>query len=106
MLKQISLSTAAPANLQRVQPVMQGKYGQGRGGRPWRRLVQQVKRRDQYTCQSCGRVTEQGACDHRIPISQGGSDDMSNLQWLCDDGPQSCHAKKTAIESRGGRVSV
>src|SRR6478672_13294637 len=34
------------------------RYGNGRGGRPWRRLGGGVKLRDQYTCQACGRVTE------------------------------------------------
>lgn len=71
------------------------RWGKGRGGRPWRRLVEAVKRRDQYTCQCCKRVTEQGQCDHRIPESQGGKSVMENLQWLC----KPCHDTKTLRES-------
>ena len=77
------------------------RWGKGRGGRPWRRLVEAVKRRDQYTCQSCGRVTEDGECDHIVPTSKGGKTELGNLQWLCRD---PCHAAKTAreaLEARG-----
>lgn len=75
-----------------------GRWGQGRGGRPWRRLVEAVKRRDQYVCQACGRLTTDGECDHIVPLSQGGTDDMSNLQWLCRE---PCHMAKTALEGVG-----
>lgn len=73
-------------------------YGQGRGGRPWRRLVEQVKLRDQYTCRACGLVTEQGECDHIFPQAEGGNDDMVNLQWLCIP----CHEVKTRAEAARG----
>lgn len=73
-------------------------YGQGRGGRPWRRLVEQVKLRDQYMCRCCALVTEQGECDHIVPQAEGGSDDMVNLQWLCIP----CHEAKTKAESARG----
>jgi len=79
-----------------------GGYGKGRGGRPWRRLVEAVKVRDACKCQQCGRVTLEGACDHIVPCSQGGSDDMSNLQWLCD-GPGSCHEAKSKREAAEAR---
>lgn len=105
-LKQATLSKATPMEGSRVKPAFgeQGTtWGHGRGGRPWRRLVEQVKRRDLYTCQHCKKVTALGACDHIIPGSQGGSDELSNLQWLCDDGPTSCHAKKTALEAQAGK---
>lgn len=71
------------------------RWGSGRGGRPWRRLVEAVKRRDQLICRECGRVTEDGECDHATPISQGGTDRLDNLRWLCRD----CHAAKTLRES-------
>ena len=73
-------------------------YGQGRGGRPWRRLVEAVKVRDRYTCQMCGRVTTEGAADHVIPCSQGGTDDLWNLQWLCNE---PCHSEKSKAEAKG-----
>lgn len=68
-------------------------------GRPWRRLVERIKLRDQYTCQKCGRVTVEGDVDHRIPVSKGGTDDESNLQYLCRE---PCHRGKT-IEDEGGK---
>lgn len=82
------------------------KYGQGRGGRPWRRIVERIKLRDQYTCQLCGRVTDEGEVDHKIPLhpmrpgDPVGTDDDANLQWLCRE---PCHAEKT-IRERGGTV--
>jgi 5-methylcytosine-specific restriction protein A len=84
------------------------RWGKGRGGRPWRRLVEAVKRRDQYTCQACGRVTEDGECDHIVPTSKGGKTEMGNLQWLCS-GPNGCHLKKTqreAAEAQGRTLKV
>lgn len=73
-------------------------YGQGRGGRPWRRVADSIKVRDKYTCQQCGRVTVEGDVDHRVPRSRGGSDDPSNLQWLCR---VPCHAEKSKREAKG-----
>lgn len=75
-------------------------------GRPWRRLVEAVKRRDQYICQICGRLTDEGDCDHIVPVHKGGTDDMANLQWACRE---PCHREKTereAAEAQGRRVSV
>lgn len=79
-----------------ARPIVK-RYGNGRGGRPWRRLVEAVKLRDQYTCQACGRVTEHGECDHVIPEAQGGKSELGNLQWLCA-GPDGCHLAKTMRE--------
>ena len=76
------------------------RWGKGRGGRPWRRLVEAVKRRDQYVCQACGRLTDEGECDHIVPTSKGGKSEVGNLQWLCVE----CHDSKTrreALEARG-----
>ncbi|WP_444959720.1 HNH endonuclease [Microbulbifer sp. VVAC002] len=53
-------------------------------------------------CESCtamGLITEGNCCDHIIPKSQGGTDELSNLQWLCTR----CHARKTAQEGGGAR---
>lgn len=47
--------------------------------------------RDDWTCQHCG--THCGlTVDHVVPVSQGGSDDLDNLQTLC--GP--CNSSKGA----------
>jgi 5-methylcytosine-specific restriction protein A len=46
-------------------------------------------------CQKKGRITAATQIDHDRPLWDGGADDASNRQGLCDD----CHAEKTASES-------
>lgn len=75
------------------------RWGKGRGGRPWRRMRDAVALRDQYTCQECGHVTQEGDCDHVVPEFKGGKTEMANLQWLC----RPCHATKTERESMEAR---
>lgn len=75
-------------------------------GRPWRRLVDAVKMRDQYTCQICHRLTEDGDCDHIVPLHKGGKDVIGNLQWTCRD---PCHREKTereAAEAKGAKINA
>lgn len=76
-------------------------YGQGRGGRPWRRKRAAVMKRDGYVCQPCkqqNRVTLATEVDHVIPQAEGGTDDESNLQAICE----TCHKAKTAAEAARG----
>jgi hypothetical protein len=51
------------------------------------RLRHECFKRDNYTCKECGATKEQKTlhCDHILPVSQGGTDELSNLQTLCDD---------------------
>lgn len=53
-----------------------------------------VFRRDQYRCQSCGYFQTEALLqvDHIIPLAQGGSNDLSNLQTLC----QPCNLRKSS----------
>ena len=53
-------------------------------------------------CQNCGKRTTRLQADHIVPVSQGGTHDLANLQALCA-GPGSCHARKTAAEGQGFR---
>lgn len=57
----------------------------------------EVYKRDHYKCQKCGkdcRDTNDLEIDHIIPISRGGTSDISNLQSLCHD----CNIKKGTNE--------
>ena len=77
-------------------------WGNGRGGRPWRRKRARVLRRDSYECQEClresGRHIYADEVDHIAPLFEGGSDDESNLEAICKEH----HRKKTAAESKRG----
>jgi len=66
-------------------------------GSDWTRIRLQALKRDCYLCQECmrqGRVTQARDVDHIIPKAKGGTDDLGNLQSLC----QSCHGLKTALD--------
>jgi 5-methylcytosine-specific restriction protein A len=66
-------------------------------GKKWLRIRKQILKRDNYLCLAClalGRYIPAEEVDHKIPISQGGSDDPSNLQSLCS----LCHREKTDTE--------
>jgi hypothetical protein len=47
----------------------------------------EVFKRDRFTCQYCGRTPPSVIlhCDHVIPSSEGGPDDVDNLVTSCDD---------------------
>ena len=47
-------------------------------------------------CLKCGTWRERLQTDHIVPRSRGGSDDPSNLQYLCAN----CHEDKTRAEIR------
>lgn len=83
-----------------VQPTDEN-YGKGRGGRPWRRKRDRIMARDGRLCVPCraaGRLTLATEVDHVVPKAEGGADDDSNLQAICDD----CHAVKTKAEAARG----
>lgn len=58
-------------------------------GSNWDLLRKSVMKRDDYKCSSCG-STSNLTIDHRMPLSLGGTNDLSNLQTLCRD----CHEDK------------
>ena len=71
-------------------------------GSAWDALRKRILRRDCGLCQACralGKLRPAKAVDHKVPKSEGGTDDDSNLQSICKD----CHAAKTAEEARRGR---
>lgn len=90
-----------PDRLPGPPKVKRQNYAQGRGGRPWRRLRDQVLERDQHLCQPCkaqGILTQATMVDHIVPQAEGGTDDPKNLQAICAD----CHQAKTNEERRRG----
>lgn len=68
----------------------------------WKRLHRLAGRHLPYWCAYCGAepVTGRGGLelDHIIPVAEGGTDGLDNLQWLC----ASCHAEKSRRESARG----
>jgi 5-methylcytosine-specific restriction enzyme A len=70
----------------------------------WTKLRLVVLARDQHLCQPChraGRVTASEAVDHIIPKAKGGTDDLENLEAICE----SCHRDKTTAD-QGKRVRL
>ena len=85
----------------RVQPPEEN-YGQGRGGRPWRRKRARILARDGKLCQPCkaaGRLTLATQVDHIVPKAEGGTDEEDNLQAICAP----CHDAKSRTEATRGR---
>lgn len=67
-------------------------------GYQWRIIRKLALKRDNYLCQVClakGILTPATAVDHIINKANNGTDDLSNLQSICDP----CHEIKTASES-------
>ena len=61
-------------------------------GAAWRKLREQVMRRDAGLCQPCKpQLTLATEVDHILPKAKGGTDDISNLQAICSE----CHRFKT-----------
>lgn len=85
-------------------------YTRMRGGN-WMRLRLIALQRTNFLCTHClnhGTTRLATVVDHNRPLHLGGSDQLSNLQPLCDE----CHSIKSAQEERvrgalwGRRVNV
>jgi len=65
------------------------------------RLRHECFKRDDYKCVECGATKDEKMlhCDHILPVSQGGSDELENLQTLCDD----CNLSKSNKKWIGGK---
>lgn len=67
----------------------------------YRRNRQSARRRANGKCEKCGHRHPKLECDHIVPKSQGGGNDLPNLQMLCTgEGSCKCHEAKT-YEQRG-----
>jgi 5-methylcytosine-specific restriction endonuclease McrA len=56
----------------------------------WVSICKIVFKRDGYICQYCGKIGGKLECDHIIPFSAGGSDELENLTTSC----QKCNRQK------------
>lgn len=68
----------------------------------WNRLRQLVKRRDKSICFHCGKADEDGACDHLLPLSKGGTDSILNLVWSC----KPCNSNKITNDEYADSIGV
>ncbi len=64
------------------------------------RLRHECFKRDGYKCLECGATNKDKVlhCDHIVPVSQGGSDELDNLQTLCEN----CNLAKSNKKWEGG----
>jgi len=62
------------------------------------RKRKEVLLRDEYICQHCGEAYPEYnlEADHKIPLAEGGADEVENMQTLCC----TCHAKKSDSERK------
>ena len=58
----------------------------------WKELRATVFERDDYTCQYCGERGGKLECDHVMPVSRGGSNELENLATAC----KKCNRSKRA----------
>lgn len=58
----------------------------------WAELRAFVFERDDYVCTYCGERGRALECDHIVPVSRGGSNDLDNLTTAC----QPCNRSKRA----------
>jgi 5-methylcytosine-specific restriction protein A len=100
----MALATLKPrlgtASLDRT-PVLQVKAGtvERQRGRGWMATRERVAQRHGYRCAKCGAVwvSSRDHIDHIVELADGGTNDDSNLQPLCD---VPCHKAKTDAEAR------
>jgi hypothetical protein len=58
----------------------------------WASIRKGVLKRDNFTCRYCGATGVRMECDHVIPVSRGGSSEMSNLVASC----RKCNGSKAS----------
>lgn len=72
----------------------------------WDTIRQEVYHRDDYQCQNCGTKGEPSGTtelhvDHVIPLSQGGLNNRSNLETLCEQCHNAAHGRGQAATTVG-----
>lgn len=68
------------------------------------KLRHECFKRDNYTCKECGANNKENVlhADHILPVSQGGKDELDNLQTLCEK----CNLAKSNKMWVGGNDNV
>lgn len=81
----LGLVDEGPSGELMMRDWMRSQYGQDNRptGSWWRALRLAVFERDGYTCQYCGARDQPLECDHIVPVSRGGGDEMDNLTTAC-----------------------
>jgi len=84
-IRDIVLDTLLPTNLIQIEEKKEKKKKERNSISP--KLRFDVFRRDKFVCQYCGACgpNVELEVDHIIPISRGGTDEMSNLKTTCFD---------------------
>jgi len=84
-IKDIVLDTLLPINLIPIEEKKEKKKKERNSMSP--KLRFDVFRRDKFVCQYCGACGSnvELEVDHIIPVSRGGTDEMSNLKTTCFD---------------------
>ena len=59
----------------------------------WKRIRNIILKRDEHICQRCG--DNGNEVNHIIPVTEGGTDDLENLETLC----ASCHQPETVAQT-------
>ena len=86
-----------PAKRQRDSQVYDAEY---------RRNAAICKRRANGWCADCHHRHQHLEADHIIPVTQGGTHALSNLQALCrGQGTCDCHGRKSAREGNAGHAT-
>lgn len=83
---------AAPKNSQKSRPPKRKSISKS--------IRHEVFKRDEFKCVECGATKEDTRLhiDHILPVSQGGSDELDNLQTLCEE----CNLAKSNRKWEGG----
>lgn len=73
----------------------------------WKKQASRARKRDGYKCCRCGKRFEKGTWQldvhHIVPLCEGGSDHLSNLESLC----RRCHRKAdSALQRARARAKV
>jgi 5-methylcytosine-specific restriction enzyme A len=86
-------SKITPANIQKVASPATDRIR----GSKLQKTRQRIAIRDQFICQTCGKLATDGEVDHETPLFMGGAESDENRKWRCP----MCHKAKSEQEEKG-----